>query len=162
MIKAALALERGKVPGTLHFDTPNPLLELDDAAFRLTAEAADWPDGGTPRRAAVSSFGIGGTNAHVILEAAPPEADAPTAAAAHCLRLSAATPDGLRRAADRLATAWRRHRNGRSPTSRIRCRPPGRTTRAGRSWSPSRATRRSTRWPRAGGRPPATRRPRAR
>lgn len=109
VIKAALALERGKVPGTLHFDTPNPLLELDDAAFRLTAEAADWPDGGTPRRAAVSSFGIGGTNAHVILEAAPPEADAPTAAAAHCLRLSAATPDGLRRAADRLATAWRRH-----------------------------------------------------
>ncbi|OXI15956.1 hybrid non-ribosomal peptide synthetase/type I polyketide synthase [Burkholderia sp. AU15512] len=109
VIKAALALERGTVPGTLHFDTPNPLLELDDAAFRLTAEAADWPDGGTPRRAAVSSFGIGGTNAHVILEAAPPEADAPTAAAAHCLRLSAATPDGLRRAADRLAAAWRRH-----------------------------------------------------
>ncbi|MBA5819269.1 hypothetical protein H3281_26810, partial [Escherichia coli] len=53
--------------------------------------------------------GIGGTNAHVILEAAPPEADAPTAAAAHCLRLSAATPDGLRRAADGLAAALRRH-----------------------------------------------------
>ncbi|WP_175671503.1 non-ribosomal peptide synthetase/type I polyketide synthase [Burkholderia ambifaria] len=109
VIKAALALERGKVPGTLHFDTPNPLLELDDAAFRITAQASDWPDGGAPRRAAVSSFGIGGTNAHVILEAAPPEADAPTAAAAHCLRLSAATPDGLRRAADGLAAALRRH-----------------------------------------------------
>ncbi|MCA3849212.1 MAG: amino acid adenylation domain-containing protein, partial [Burkholderia sp.] len=110
VIKAALALERGKVPGTLHFDMPNPLLELDDAAFRITAQAVDWPDGGeAPRRAAVSSFGIGGTNAHVILEAAPPEADAPTAAAAHCLRLSAATPDGLRRAADGLAAALRRH-----------------------------------------------------
>ncbi|HHL4080948.1 amino acid adenylation domain-containing protein [Burkholderia sola] len=109
VIKAALALERGKVPGTLHFDTPNPLLELDDASFRITAQATDWPDGGAPRRAAVSSFGIGGTNAHVILEAAPPEADAPTAAAAHCLRLSAATPDGLRRAADGLAAALRRH-----------------------------------------------------
>lgn len=109
VIKAALALERGKVPGTLHFDTPNPLLELDEAAFRITAQAADWPDGSAPRRAAVSSFGIGGTNAHVILEAAPPEPDVPTAASIHCLRLSAATPDGLRHAAARLSAALRRH-----------------------------------------------------
>ena len=59
VIKAALALERGKVPGTLHFDTPNPLLELDDAAFRLTAEAADWPDGGTPRAPSARSASAG-------------------------------------------------------------------------------------------------------
>ncbi|UVS84492.1 amino acid adenylation domain-containing protein [Burkholderia glumae] len=111
VVKAALALQHGTIPGTLHFETPNPLLELDESAFRLQAEQLDWPAGaGGPRRAAVSAFGIGGTNAHVILEAPPPaRAASASALPAHCLRLSAATPEALRAAAGRLSRALRRH-----------------------------------------------------
>lgn len=69
--KALLALKHRAIPPTVHFDAPNPLLQLDTSPFYVNAEVRDWPAGPEPRRAAVNSLGVGGTNAHVILEEAP-------------------------------------------------------------------------------------------
>ncbi|MEO1088878.1 MAG: ketoacyl-synthetase C-terminal extension domain-containing protein, partial [Acidobacteriota bacterium] len=72
LIKTGLALEHGEIPPTLHFETPNPKLDLEASPFYVSEKLQPWPRRESPRRAAVSSFGIGGTNAHVILEEAPP------------------------------------------------------------------------------------------
>ncbi|MDO5101400.1 MAG: amino acid adenylation domain-containing protein [Lautropia sp.] len=75
-IKVALSFKHQLIPGTLHYQSPNPALSLDQTPFRVTAEHTPWPIvPGEPRRAAISAFGVGGTNAHIILEE-PPAADA--------------------------------------------------------------------------------------
>jgi amino acid adenylation domain-containing protein len=74
LIKTVLALEHGLLPPSLHFSRPNPAIELAGSPFYVNAAAAPWPRGGVPRRAGVSAFGIGGTNAHLVLEEAPPPA----------------------------------------------------------------------------------------
>ena len=69
IIKVALAMRHGVIPKHLHFDAPNPHLDWDRLPVRVTAEPTDWPlDGGRPPRAAVSAFGISGTNAHLVVE----------------------------------------------------------------------------------------------
>lgn len=67
LIKAALAVKEGAIPPTLFFREPNPKLELQRTAFFINQSVVSWPLEGV-RRAAVSSLGVGGTNAHVILE----------------------------------------------------------------------------------------------
>ncbi|WP_067464464.1 type I polyketide synthase [Nocardia amamiensis] len=74
MIKMVLAMRHGIVPPTLHVDEPTGHVDWAAGHIRLVTEAQPWPQTGRPRRAAVSSFGITGTNAHVILEEAPPRA----------------------------------------------------------------------------------------
>lgn len=74
-LKALLALRNRAIPPTLNAETPNPALELDTSPFFLPDYALPWETEGTPRRAAVSSFGIGGTNCHVVLEEAPERAE---------------------------------------------------------------------------------------
>ncbi|MCA1561429.1 MAG: acyltransferase domain-containing protein [Chloroflexi bacterium] len=66
LIKTVLALGHDEIPASLHFNRPNPEIPFDDTPFRVNAELSVWPPG--PRRAAVNSLGVGGTNAHVILE----------------------------------------------------------------------------------------------
>jgi amino acid adenylation domain-containing protein len=67
-IKATLAVKNNQIPPTLHFTTPNPNIDFDNSPVAVASERMPWPDSGGPRRAAISSFGIGGTNAHVIIE----------------------------------------------------------------------------------------------
>ena len=79
LIKAALVLHHEAIPPTLHFKTPNPRIELADSPFVFNDKLVPFPRGSEVRRAAVSSFGFGGTNVHVILEEAPaPKAARPS------------------------------------------------------------------------------------
>ena len=78
LIKAVLAMQRGRIPRQLHFDHPTPHLEWDRLPVRVTSEHTDWPPHpNRPARAGVSSFGLSGTNAHVVVEGAAPTQDAP-------------------------------------------------------------------------------------
>ncbi|MBX7434867.1 SDR family NAD(P)-dependent oxidoreductase [Mycobacterium sp. Y57] len=72
LIKATLAVQRGEIPPNQHFDTPNPHIPFDELGLKVVDHAVQWPAARHPRRAGVSSFGFGGTNAHVVLEQAPP------------------------------------------------------------------------------------------
>ncbi|MER5936568.1 type I polyketide synthase [Streptomyces sp. NPDC001928] len=77
VIKTVLAMRHGIVPRTLHADTPSTHVDWESGAVRLVREDTAWPDTDRPRRAAVSSFGVSGTNAHLILEAVPPQRPEP-------------------------------------------------------------------------------------
>jgi len=69
-IKTVLAVSRGKLPPTLHFKAPNPAIDFG-GRFYVVDALRDWPRGETPRRAGVSSMGVGGTNAHAVVEEPP-------------------------------------------------------------------------------------------
>ncbi len=68
IIKTAMALKYKKIPPSINFNEANPVLELENSPFYVNTELKDWDVNGYPRRAAISSFGIGGTNSHCILE----------------------------------------------------------------------------------------------
>ncbi len=71
LIKVALSLSHGEIPASLHFDEPNPAIDFERLQLEVVQSRGAWPRKDHPRRAAVNSFGFGGTNAHVILEEAP-------------------------------------------------------------------------------------------
>ncbi|MBM7167320.1 acyltransferase domain-containing protein [Streptomyces sp. G44] len=79
LIKALLVLRHGVIPPMAGFRRPNPALDLAASPFYIPRSARPWPRGDTPRRACVSSFGVGGTNVHVVLEEAPEPAPRPAA-----------------------------------------------------------------------------------
>ncbi|NNN07068.1 MAG: polyketide synthase, partial [Elusimicrobia bacterium] len=83
LMKILLALERRVLPPNANFTRANPAAELDGSPFRVAIEAVSWErrDGRAPRRAALSAFGFGGINAHILVEEAPEERAAPRASA---------------------------------------------------------------------------------
>ena len=103
LIKTALALHHKTIPPSLHFKAPNPKLDLEGSPFRVVTSLRPWESPpGSPRRAAVSSFGVGGTNAHVVLEEAPATTAAPAEGAAQLIVLSARSASALDAATSRL------------------------------------------------------------
>ncbi|MFR9727676.1 SDR family NAD(P)-dependent oxidoreductase [Saccharopolyspora sp. MS10] len=105
VIKMVQAMRHGELPRSLHAGNPSSEVDWSAGAVDLLAEPAAWPDAGRPRRAAVSSFGISGTNAHTVLEQPPhrPEPERPRTGGLVPLALSAKTPEALRAQADLLA-----------------------------------------------------------
>ncbi|NEA36328.1 non-ribosomal peptide synthetase/type I polyketide synthase [Streptomyces sp. SID13031] len=71
LIKAVLMLQHGQLVPTINLNQPHPDLRIEDSPFELITAARDWPSTGVPRRTGVSAFGVGGTNAHVVLEQPP-------------------------------------------------------------------------------------------
>ncbi|HEU5471637.1 MAG TPA: SDR family NAD(P)-dependent oxidoreductase [Actinophytocola sp.] len=114
VIKMVQAMRNGVLPRTLHVDAPTPHVNWSAGAVELLTENRPWDTGDRPRRAAVSSFGVSGTNAHVIIEQAPPagaraggrpdpaEPAEPAARPVVPLVLSANSAESLRGQAERL------------------------------------------------------------
>ncbi|WP_449657950.1 type I polyketide synthase [Amycolatopsis eburnea] len=103
VIKSVYALRSGVVPKTLHVDAPSSHVDWTAGDIELVTATRPWPETGRPRRAAVSSFGISGTNAHVVLEQPPAAEPAPTRTGRPSpWLLSARTPEALRAQAARL------------------------------------------------------------
>ncbi|MFM8332697.1 MAG: beta-ketoacyl synthase N-terminal-like domain-containing protein [Candidatus Methylumidiphilus sp.] len=104
LIKTVQCLRHGEIPPHLHLRQPTPHLAWDEVALTVPTAPTPWPDADRPRRAAVSSFGFSGTNAHAILEAAPrtPPRNRPSPAVV-ALPLSARTPAALGELAESLA-----------------------------------------------------------
>ncbi|MEU3642877.1 type I polyketide synthase [Lentzea sp. NPDC034063] len=104
VIKMVEAMRRGRLPKTLHVDSPSPHVDWQAGAVSLLTEAVDWPSTGQPRRAGVSSFGVSGTNTHVVLEQAP-DAEVPELGERPAVLpwvLSGRTEAALRAQAERL------------------------------------------------------------
>jgi acyl transferase domain-containing protein len=103
LIKTVLALEHGQMPASLHYRNRNPHIELKGSPFFVNNQLADWPAHKSPRRAGVTSLGIGGTNAHVVLEEAPRRALSGRTKPYHVLTISAKSEQAVERAGSHLA-----------------------------------------------------------
>lgn len=95
-IKVVLALYHKQIPPSLHFQHPNPKIDFQNTPFYVNTEPKDWKNDRYPLRAAVSAFGIGGTNAHLILEEAPAQKPASPENKPYLLTLSAKTETALK------------------------------------------------------------------
>ena len=109
LIKAVLTMEHGAIPPTVHYRQPNPALELTASPFYVAAELLPWQRGDGPRRAAVSAFGVGGTNAHVVLEEAPTGETSGPGRTHQLLVMSARSETALDAMTARLASHLTRH-----------------------------------------------------
>ncbi|TDC63758.1 SDR family NAD(P)-dependent oxidoreductase [Micromonospora sp. KC207] len=104
LIRASLSLCHGVLPGTPHFRTPNAALAEANGRFAVLTEGREWPRDGRPRHAGVSSFGLGGTNVHLVLREAPEPAPRPAGSGPYLLAWSARDEQALAALAQRLHT----------------------------------------------------------
>ena len=103
LIKTVLSLEHKQIPPSLHFSRPNPLIDFASSPFYVNTRLSNWETNGEPRRAGVTSLGIGGTNAHVVLEEAPAQSQPLASRRWQILTVSGKTPAALARASVNLA-----------------------------------------------------------
>jgi len=102
LIKTVLMLNHRMIPASLHFEQPNPGIDFANSPFYVNHTLREWEADKQPRRAGVSSLGIGGTNAHVILEEAPPAKQTGPSRPWQMLMLSAKTPTALQQQTENL------------------------------------------------------------
>ncbi|WP_433384645.1 beta-ketoacyl synthase N-terminal-like domain-containing protein [Micromonospora sp. KLBMP9576] len=103
LIKTVLALKHRVIPPITHLATPNPAIRLDGSVFELPTAARPWAPIDGVRRAGVSAFGIGGTNAHVVLQEAPPARPHPRRHVTELILVSAKTAAVAQTSLDRVA-----------------------------------------------------------
>ncbi|WOI51992.1 type I polyketide synthase [Parvularcula sp. LCG005] len=103
LIKTSLSVHEGVLPPQIHYAGPNPNIDFEATPFYVNTALNPWPAAQEPRRAAVSSFGVGGTNAHVVIESAPTAAERAVREEPQILVLSARTDTALAQQKLRLA-----------------------------------------------------------
>lgn len=112
LIKTALALHHKKIPPVINFSAPNPLLKLEETPFFINDKLRNWETQPSKKRyAGVSSLGVGGTNAHIILEQAPEHVIGTSSRSVHFMPLSAKSTDSLKRASVNLSSFLSHHQN---------------------------------------------------
>ena len=104
LIKTALMLRNRELPPSLNFEAPNPHITFEGGPFLVNTARAPWPDGVEPRRAGVTSLGVGGTNAHVVLEEPPARAAGNALSRPELLTLAARSPSAVEQMRARLAS----------------------------------------------------------
>ncbi|MDT4955720.1 MAG: hypothetical protein QOJ02_3858 [Acidobacteriota bacterium] len=109
LIKTVMALKHKAIPPSLHYVEPNPRIDFANSPFYVNAQLSEWKTDGHPRRAGINSFGIGGTNAHVILEEAPLVETSRHSRPEHLLLLSAKTDAALEAATTNLLEHFKQH-----------------------------------------------------
>ncbi|MHC5736415.1 type I polyketide synthase [Nostoc sp.] len=109
LIKTTLALKHQQIPPSLNFEEPNPEIDFANSPFYVNTKLREWKTSRTPRRAGVSSLGIGGTNAHVILEEAPTVEASSSSRPWQLLVFSAKTDSALKSAAANLTDYLKQH-----------------------------------------------------
>ncbi|WP_432402981.1 beta-ketoacyl synthase N-terminal-like domain-containing protein [Wukongibacter sp. M2B1] len=103
VIKTTLSLNNRKIPPSLYFNNVNPELNIEKSPFYVNSRLSEWKANGKPRRAGISSFAVGGTNAHIVMEEAPEFRDDTISNQPNILLLSAKTPSAEKKIADDLA-----------------------------------------------------------
>lgn len=109
LIKVTLMLKHKIIPPSLHFKRPNPQIDFANSPFYVNTTTSPWKSGVHPRRAGVNSFGIGGTNVHVVIEESPVVTASETSQPWHLIVLSAKTPSALDAATVNLAQYLTQH-----------------------------------------------------
>lgn len=102
LIKTALSIKYNKIPASLNFEAPNPKIDFTNSPFYVVNQSKSWPEG-KKKIAGVSSFGIGGTNAHVVIEEAPALEASPSEKAFHIVPFSAKSQSSLLQWADKFS-----------------------------------------------------------
>jgi amino acid adenylation domain-containing protein len=109
LIKTVLQIQNRAIPGLLHFEEPNPHLELEKSPFYFSRKLEPWESNGSPLRAGVSAFGVGGTNAHVVVEEPPQLPLSDAGREQQLLVWSAKTPAALSELTQSLAQNFTKH-----------------------------------------------------
>ena len=109
LIKTVLALKNKEIPPSLHYESPNPDIDFESSPFFVNTQLNQWAAEKKPRIAGVSSFGVGGTNAHVIVHEAPSVKPSGNARSHQLLVVSAKTGSALEKATQNLAAQLKQH-----------------------------------------------------